>query len=102
MLALSQDGRLTLTPQEIDCLLTEQVHLLKAAKCEEIRFKQLQVQVIQMNSVASIMMNLLHDLLDLAQMEKNTFSLNNSYFSLFETVEKAFNIVRPSADLKKV
>jgi len=55
-----------------------------------------------MNSVASMMMNLLQDLLDLAQIEKNTFSLNYSYFSLFEVVEKAFNIVKPSADLKKV
>jgi hypothetical protein len=27
------------------------------------------------------------DLLDLAQMEKNTFKLNQAYFSMFEVIE---------------
>jgi len=49
-----------------------------------------------------MMMSLLQDLLDLAQIENNTFSLHNNYISLFDTVEKAFNIVKPSADLKNV
>lgn len=52
--------------------------------------------------MASMMMNLLQDLLDLAQMEKNTFSLNKNFFSLYDAVNQAFDILKPSAALKKV
>jgi hypothetical protein len=33
------------------------------------------------------------DLLDLAQMENNTFKLNKSFFSVFDAIDKAFNVV---------
>jgi len=33
------------------------------------------------------------DLLDLAQLEKNTFKLNQHYFSIFEVIEQAFKMV---------
>ena len=42
------------------------------------------------------------DLLDLAQMEKNTFKLNQAYFSMFEVIEQAFKIVEHYADVKRV
>jgi hypothetical protein len=36
---------------------------------------------------SGIMRNLMMDLLDLAQLEKNTFSLNQDYFSIFEVID---------------
>ena len=36
---------------------------------------------------SEIMRNLLMDLLDLAQMEQNTFKLNKDFFSIFDAIE---------------
>lgn len=47
-------------------------------------------------------MNLLQDLLDLALIENNAFSLNNRYFSLIEAINLAFSTLQPYADLKSV
>ncbi len=35
-------------------------------------------------------------------MEKNTFKLNQAYFSMFEVIEQAFKIVEHHADVKRV
>ena len=42
---------------------------------------------------SNIMKNLMMDLLDLAQMENNTFKLNKGYFSLEDIIQKASSIV---------
>jgi hypothetical protein len=42
------------------------------------------------------------DLLDLAQMENNTFKLNKSYFSIMGVIERAFSVVSHVADKKSV
>ena len=54
------------------------------------------------NNQSGLMRNLMMDLLDLAQMEKNTFKLNQAYFSMFEVIEQAFKIVEHHADVKRV
>jgi len=59
-------------------------------------------QTICLESMSAMITNLLQDLLDLAQIEKNTFQLNKTYFSLFDTIQRAFAIVQPSASLKDV
>ena len=46
--------------------------------------------------------NLMMDLLDLAQMENNTFKLNKGHFSLPEIIKKAFSIVNHVAEKKQV
>jgi len=51
---------------------------------------------------SEIMRNLMMDLLDLAQMENNTFKLNKVYFSLYDVIEKAFGVVGHVADKKMV
>lgn len=51
---------------------------------------------------SELMRNLMLDLLDLAQMENSTFKLNKSYFSIFDVINRAFNMVRHVADKKKV
>jgi len=43
--------------------------------------------VKMLTSTSGIMRNLMMDLLDLAQLEKNTFSLNQDYFSIFEVID---------------
>jgi hypothetical protein len=40
-----------------------------------------------------LMRNLMMDLLDLAQMENNTFKLNKDFFNLFDVIKNAFGIV---------
>lgn len=42
------------------------------------------------------------DLLDLAQMEKNTFKLNKNYFSIFDVIEQAFQLVKHVSKKKNV
>lgn len=51
---------------------------------------------------AEIMENLMMDLLDLAQMENNTFKMNKAFFSIFEAIEQAFSVVSHLAKLKQV
>lgn len=58
------------------------------------------VKMLIFNS--AIMRNLMMDLLDLAQMENNTFNLNKSYFSVFDAIEKAFSVVSHVAERKSV
>lgn len=42
------------------------------------------------------------DLLDLAQIENNTFKLNKAFFSLTGAVEQAFSIVKHAAQRKNL
>lgn len=42
------------------------------------------------------------DLLDLAQMEKNTFKLNKDFFSIFEVIQKAFMLLSHVSNKQKV
>lgn len=39
------------------------------------------------------MHNLMMDLLDFAQIQKNTFKLNKEYFDLFDIIKQAFFMV---------
>lgn len=48
------------------------------------------------------MKHLMLDLLDFAQMEKNTFKLNKTYFSIFDTIDNAFSVVDHIAHSKKI
>ena len=42
------------------------------------------------------------DLLDLAQIENNSFKLNQNFFSVFDSIDQAFLIVGHIANTKKV
>lgn len=42
------------------------------------------------------------DLLDLAQLELNTFKLNKEFFSLFDAIEQVFSVLGHIAALKRV
>jgi signal transduction histidine kinase len=46
--------------------------------------------------------NLMMDLLDLAQLENNTFKINKEVFSLLNVIKNAFIAVQHIADLKRV
>ena len=43
------------------------------------------------------MENLINDLLDLAKLENNTFTLSSSYFNLPSTIQQAFQMLLFSA-----
>lgn len=67
------------------------------------KFLSKRVESVKMMIFSSeIMRNLMMDLLDLAQMENNTFKLNKGYFSMTETVKKAFGVVGHVAEKKNV
>ena len=51
---------------------------------------------------SKLMKNLMMDLLDLAQMENNTFKLNKSFFSLSEVINKACSVVNHIAQKKEI
>jgi signal transduction histidine kinase len=42
------------------------------------------------------------DLLDLAQMENNTFKINKANFALVDVIKDAFKVVQHSAKQKKI
>lgn len=46
--------------------------------------------------------NLMYDLLDLAQLELNTFKLNQEFFSLFDAIDHVFSILGHIAALKRI
>lgn len=48
------------------------------------------------------MRNLMMDLLDLAQMEKNTFRVNQDFFNIMDCIKSAFDVVRHVAGKKKI
>lgn len=58
---------------------------LKLAKCID----SLKMSVF----TAEIMQNLMMDLLDLAQMDNNTFKMNKTFFSIFDAIEQAFSVL---------
>jgi signal transduction histidine kinase len=48
------------------------------------------------------MKNLMMDLLDLAQVESNTFKINKAQFSLLDVIDEAFVIVSHIASMKNI
>ena len=50
----------------------------------------------------NMMSNLLRDLLDLAQLENNSFKIVNTNFNLRGVVDEAFSLVRHLANLKDI
>lgn len=55
-----------------------------------------------MASQAQLMRTLMLDLLDLAQVDNNTFTLNKEYFSLPDVIGTAFGIVEHQARTSQV
>ena len=51
---------------------------------------------------AELMQNLMMDLLDLAQLENNTFKMNKAFFSIFQAVDQAFQVLSHLADNQNV
>ena len=49
-----------------------------------------------------MLLNLINDLLDLAKVENNTFTIVESFFDLNHLIEKAFDTVRCVADQKNI
>lgn len=49
-----------------------------------------------------MMQNLMMDLLDLAQIENNTFKLNKAFFSLPEAITQSLQVVSHNAESKKL
>lgn len=58
----------------------------KSLKELKIAFSKRIDTVKMMLFSSELMKNLMLDLLDLAQMENNTFKLNKKYFSIFEVI----------------
>lgn len=56
--------------------------------------------VLQNN--AEMMHNLLLDLLDLAQIDNNSFSINQEFFNLNKVIKNAFTVVQVQADRRKI
>lgn len=56
----------------------------------------------KMEVISAMMCNLLQDLLDLGQIESKSFQLNNEYFDLLKTIQKAFLVVNGAAEFKQV
>jgi signal transduction histidine kinase len=53
--------------------------------------KRNEIDILLKNSIfsATMLLNLINDLLDLAKMENSAFNINWTYFDLFEIIEKS-------------
>lgn len=49
-----------------------------------------------------MLLNLINDLLDLAKLETMNFKFNESFFSLNEQIDQAFNTMKYQAGLKNI
>ena len=49
-----------------------------------------------------MMENLINDLMDLGKLQKGVFRLENDFFSLPQVIQQAFQIVKATADIKKI
>jgi signal transduction histidine kinase len=56
----------------------------------------------QLKYTSKMMRNLMFDLLDLAQLENGSLTINNEYFNLFDVLENAFGVLKHFADEKCV
>lgn len=64
--------------------------------------KNLELQLQKSMYTSAWLNNLIKDLLDQAQFEAGTFRFHEEYFDLIEVIENAFEIVRHSAQQKKI
>ena len=48
--------------------------------------------------MSQMMRNLMHDLLDLAQIERGTFKVNNEYFNLINLIQQAFDMLEHQSE----
>jgi signal transduction histidine kinase len=55
-----------------------------------------------MQYTSEVAKNLMMDLLDLAQIENNSFKITNERFSLFSAIKQAFNVVAHVATRRSV
>ena len=51
---------------------------------------------------ATMLGNLINDMLDLAKFESGTFKFHNEYFDLIEIIEQAFETIRYQAEKKEI
>lgn len=65
---------------------------------------KMSVEQLVQNSIFSAFMttNLINDLLDLAKLENNAFTLNIETFNLIEVVSKAFQVVMFQAENQNI
>ena len=69
---------------------------------EKTKSEKMLTDLNEMLYNANMMSNLLRDLLDLAQLENNSFKIVNTNFNLREVVDEAFAMVRHLANLKDI
>jgi signal transduction histidine kinase len=51
---------------------------------------------------ATMLGNLINDMLDLAKFESGTFKFHNDFFDLIEVIEQAFETIRYQAERKEI
>jgi hypothetical protein len=72
---------------ELIILRNEMEGMVADSEAQDARLAECVDHVKIMIFTAEIMENLMMDLLDLAQMENNTFKMNKAFFSIFEAIE---------------
>lgn len=86
----------------IDAIETSQQHQSAQITSFQAQMEDIIQMTKSMQYQTEMMRNLLLDLLDLAQLEKTSFKLNKTFFSLFEVIEQSFNVVNHIAYKKNI
>ena len=66
------------------------------------QLKSVRKNLLQISVDAKMIINLVSDMLDLAKIEKGTFTLNQQYFDLGSLLRDTVNSIQPRADLKNI
>ena len=72
--------------------------------CEDMErsLAKLEVSTARMVFMSQMMRNLMWDLLDLAQLDRGSFNVNNEYFNLVQLLGKAFDMLEYHAEQKQI
>ena len=86
--------------RQVTLLLGERRNLIRQLEKSHIGVVSILQHLEEVKQTSSMMMFFLSDLLNLAHIENNKFTLNQKIFNFFEAVDEAFNQVNHLA-LKK-
>ena len=68
----------------------------------KVVLKKVEKYICQINLQASMILNLVNDLLDLAKIEAFKFKLDEDYFNLKTTIQQSVDVMKPAMEAKQL
>ena len=88
--------------RQVIVLLSDRTNLLKKLEKSHVFMLNMLHQIEEIKQTSQMMMLFLQDLLNLAHIENNKFTLNQNIFNFFDAIEEAFFQVSHLAQKKSI